>query len=168
MQKTMMKKHEPKESSVARIRDPFEALRRSIDRVFDEFRTGSAFEVLPALFGERRGVDVHLPRLDVAETDDEVQVSADLPGMEEKDVEVTIGDHSLTIRGEKSSESEEKKRDYHVKERAYGSFQRVVMLPEGIDGDKAKATFKKGVLKITIPKTREAKANVRKVEVHAG
>src|SRR5512147_1717773 len=101
MQKATVKKQESKEPSVARIRDPFDALRRSIDRVFEEFRSGSAFEALPAIFGERHWGDVHLPRLDVAETDDEVLVSADLPGVDEKDVEVTIGDHSLTIRGEK-------------------------------------------------------------------
>lgn len=168
MQKTAVKKHEPKESALARFRDPFETLRHGIDRVFDEFRHGSAFDAFPSFFGELRGWDVHLPRIDVAETDDEIQVSADLPGVDEKDVEVSIGDHSLTIRGEKSVESEEKKRNYHIKERAYGSFQRVVMLPEGVKTDDVKATFKKGVLTVAIPKTREAKVGVRKITVQAG
>lgn len=166
-QKAAIKQQEPKETGVAQRRDPFEALRHGIDRVFEEFRRGSAFDVFPSIFGELRGIDIHLPRVDVAETEDEVQVSADLPGMDEKDVDVSVSDHSLSIRGEKSTEAEQKKRNYHIKERAYGSFQRVVMLPEGVDISGAKATFKKGVLTVAIPKTRETKASVRKVEVQA-
>ena len=148
--------------------DPFEALQRGIDRVFEEFRRGSLLGGLPSVFGEGRALDVRLPRLDVAETDDEVQITADLPGMDEKNVEVTVGERSLTIRGEKKSESEEKKKNYHLKERTYGSFQRVIALPEGVAADKTKATFKNGVLTIVIPKTPKAKAAVRKVQVQAG
>lgn len=166
--KSVLKKSHDKEPAIIRFGDPFEALRHGIDRVFEEFRRGSAFDVLPSIFHELRRTDVHLPRVDVAETDDEVQVSAELPGMDEKEVEVTIRDRALSIRGEKTTESEHKKRNYHVKERAYGSFQRVVTLPEGVDVDAAKASFKKGVLTIAIPKTHEAKKGTRSVAVEAG
>jgi len=166
-QKKEIKKSETKAPSTLHG-DPFEALHRGIDRVFEEFRHGSLFGDLPSLFREGRALDMRLPRLDVAETDADVQIKADLPGMDEKDVEVTVGARTVTIRGEKKSESEEKKKNYHVKERTYGSVQRVVALPEGVDVDKTKATFKNGVLAIVIPKTAKAKAAVRKVQVQAG
>ena len=165
MNKNLVRKQEPGET--ARYGDPFEALQHGIDRLFEDFRRGSAFDALPAFFGKADVFDVRLPRVDVAETDDEVQVSADLPGMDEKDVEVTISNHSLTIRGEKSTEKEEKKKNYHVKERAYGSVQRVITLPEGANADKAKAVFKKGVLTVTMPKTAEAKGGARKIAIQA-
>jgi HSP20 family protein len=165
-QKKEAKASEVKSAPVA-YTEPFAAFQRGIDRLLGEFRHGSLLSGLPSMFDEGRGVDVRLARLDVAETDDEVQVTADLPGMDEKDVEVTIGQRSLTIRGEKKSESEEKKKNYYVKERSYGSFQRTIALPEGVSADKAKATFKKGVLTIAIPKTPKAKAAMRKVQVQA-
>ena len=166
--KEMMPWRHGKHVPVRRVdtENAFEALQRRIDRMFEDFRHGLDFDTLAAPFGEEGGFEHSLPRVDVAETDDEVQVTADLPGMEEKDIEVTLSDHSVTIRGEKTTESEEKK-SYYLKERTYGSFHRIVPLPEGADLDKAKAVFKKGVLTVTIPKTAEAKSSVRKVAVHA-
>jgi HSP20 family protein len=165
--KDIMTRRHGKDPSVRRNGDPFEALQRTIDRLFEEFRRGSDLEAFSSLFSEPSAFDIQMPQVDVAETDEDVQVSADLPGIDEKNVEVILGNHSLTIRGEKSSESEERKKSYHVKERAYGSFHRVVALPEDVDADKAKATFKKGVLTVVIPKTHEAKAKLRKIAVQA-
>ena len=137
MKKSIIGRRHGKEVAVSRSEDPFEVLQRNVDRMFEDFRRGSELD-LPFGFAGTRGLDIQLPRVDVAETDEEVQVSAELPGIDEKDVEVTLGNHTLTIRGEKRTESEEKQKDYHVKERSYGSFHRVVTLPEGIDADKAK------------------------------
>lgn len=108
------------------------------------------------------------PSTDVSETDDEVEVSIELPGMDEKDIEVNISDEMLTVRGEKKAEREEKKKDYYLSERTYGSFHRAIPLPPGINTDKAEATFKKGVLTIRLPKTEEAKSRMRRIEVKQG
>jgi HSP20 family protein len=108
-----------------------------------------------------------LPQIDLSETGKEVRVTAELPGLEERDVEVTLGSNMLTIKGEKKEEQEEEKGDYYHSERSYGYFQRAVQLPEGMDTDHAKATFKKGVLKVTIPKKPEAQSTRRKIELLA-
>ena len=108
------------------------------------------------------------PSVDVSETDDEVQVTADLPGLTEKDVEVTLEDGALTIRGEKKEEREEKKRNYHLVERSYGRFERAVALPHGIDPGKVKARFRNGVLHVTLPKTPENRSRSRAIEITAG
>ena len=92
------------------------------------------------------------PRVDVSETDTELKIEAELPGIDEKDVEVVLSDGRLTIKGEKKQEKEEKKKDYHMVERSYGSFARSIVLPFEADPDKVKATFAKGVLTVTVPK----------------
>ncbi|MBI3410338.1 MAG: Hsp20/alpha crystallin family protein [Planctomycetes bacterium] len=96
------------------------------------------------------------PRIDVSETDKELQVKADLPGVDPKDVEVTVRDGSLIFRGEKKEEREEKKKDYHCVERFEGSFYREIPLPTGADPEKITATSTKGVFTVTIPKTPQA------------
>lgn len=132
---------------------PFTTLQQEIDRLFDGFTRG-----MPALStGEL------LPSMDVAETDNEIEVTAELPGLEEKDVQLNVVDNLLTIRGEKKNQREEKDRDYHLIERSYGSFTRTVQLPQGIDADAIKATLAKGVLKVTVPKSAPAQA--KKIEV---
>jgi HSP20 family protein len=88
----------------------------------------------------------------VAESDKEIRVSAELPGMDEKDVSVEMDDASITIRGERKGEKEEKGKNWYRREQSYGSFSRVVPLPANVEGGKAKATFKKGVLTIAVPK----------------
>ncbi len=106
-----------------------------------------------------------LPSMDVSETAKEIEVTAELPGLEEKDVQLSVADQTLLIRGEKKSEREEKDKDYHMIERSYGSFSRTVELPPGVNPDAIKATMSKGVLKITIPKP--APAQSRKIDVKA-
>jgi HSP20 family protein len=132
---------------------PFDTLQREIDRLFLDFGRG-----LPAL-----GAPSLAPTIDVAETDKEIEITAELPGLEEKDVEVNVADNVLTIRGEKKAEKEEKDKNYQIVERSYGAFARTIELPDGVDPDAIKASIAKGVLKVTVPKPAPAKA--KKVEV---
>ncbi len=142
--------------------DPFHAFHRDIDRMFEEF--GRSWRLpTPA----DRGALLS-PAINVSETDDAIEVSAELPGIDEKDVEVELADNVLTIKGEKKSETEEKKKNYHLIERSYGSFQRTVPLPYEVDPDKITAKFAKGVLSVTMPKPPQAKEKVKKVKVTNG
>jgi HSP20 family protein len=139
--------------------DPFLSLHREIDRLFDDaFRGFGAGSAQPALRD-------WAPRVDLKETESEIQVTAELPGVDEKDVEVTLADDVLTIKGEKKSEKEEQKKDYYLMERSYGAFYRALPMPAGIDASKVKADFSKGVLSVTLPKTAETKAAARKIEI---
>ena len=141
---------------------PVVALQREINRVFDGF--WRAFEHPFSGWFEGR-VGLGAPRVDVAETDAGVEVTAELPGMDEKDIEVAVSNDLLTIKGEKKHEREEKKKGYYLAERSYGSFYRAIQLPAGVDGSKATAEFKKGVLTVTAPRTAEAAAKVKKIAV---
>ena len=145
--------------------DLFSAFHRQMDRLFDEFFRD--FSLAPF-----RGVDeswgAYVPSIDVKENEKEFQISAELPGMDDKDVEVSITGDVLTIKGEKKLEKEEEEdKGYYRRERAYGSFQRRIQLPAEVDTDKVSAHFKKGVLTVTLPKTEEAQKAVRKIEVKA-
>jgi HSP20 family protein len=136
----------------------FGTLQRQMNRLFDEFLTG--FDLQPTeAFGE------WAPSIDIAETDNEVVVKTELPGLDPKDVEVTMAGDTLTIKGEKKTEHEEKGRTWHRTERTYGTFQRSFVLPCAVDGDRVKAEFKNGVLTIGIPKREEARTKPIKVTV---
>lgn len=139
-------------------RDPFAAMQKEINRMFDQFGRGSLSHLSDS--------DVS-PRLDVAETDTAIEVTAELPGIDEKDVEVVLRDDLLTIKGEKKSEKEEKKKDYHLIERSYGSFARSIRLPFEADSEAVKASFAKGVLKISIAKPAEVKDKTVKIPVRS-
>ena len=141
--------------------DPFTAFRGEINRLFDDFFTG--FD-LPMFGGDDRG-RMLTPQIDVSETDQELQITAELPGIDEKNLEVTVADDMLTIRGEKRDEHEQRERDYHVMERSYGSFARTLRLPFAVDPQQAKATFKDGVLRITIPKPKDVQQKTQRIEV---
>ncbi len=149
---------------------PFENLRREVDRLFDDFDGG--FWRFPSrrLFDAepfwRRGATS--PAVDIVEHEKDYQIAAELPGMEEKDVELKVANGVMTIKGEKKEEKEEKKKDYYLSERRYGAFQRAFSLPDGVDADKIEASFKKGVLTVTLPKKPEAIKQERKIEVKAG
>ncbi len=101
--------------------------------------------------------------MEVTETDTAIEVSTELSGMDEKDIDISVADGVLTIRGEKKCEKDEKKKNYRVVERSYGSFERAVALPQGVDAAKVKAQMSKGVLKIDIPKPAAAKAQQVKI-----
>lgn len=138
--------------------DPFYQLHREIDRLFDDFMS-------PARRPVGEGHAIMSPRLDMAESDGSIEVAVDLPGVDEKDIEVTINGDVLTIRGEKKTETEENKKDYHLVERSYGSFQRSVRLPAGIDPEKVTAKFDKGVLRIALEKPQGAESRARRIPV---
>ena len=106
-----------------------------------------------------------LPTMDVAETDKEIEITAELPGLEEKDVQINVADNVLTIRGEKNAEKEQKDKNYRLIERNYGSFERSLELPDGVNADAIQASIDKGVLKVTVPKP--APAQSKKIEVKA-
>ncbi|MFA8356977.1 Hsp20/alpha crystallin family protein [Burkholderia ubonensis] len=150
---------------------PMESLRREIDRLFDEFDGGfkmlpfrrSVFDIEP--FWRRERALQSVPAVDVAETDKAYEITAELPGLEEKDVEVKLVNGGLTIKGTKNEEKEEKRKDYYLHERRYGSFERYFDMPQGIDKDKIEATFKKGVLTVTLPKTPEAQKAEKKIPI---
>lgn len=160
----------PEEKGAAALR-PFESLRREIDRLFDDFEWGSwrspfrraPFDVEPFLRGEVKLGKV--PAVDVADTATNYEITAELPGLDEKDIELKFSDGTLTIRGEKKEEKEEKRKDYYLSERHYGSFQRSFAVPDGVDPEKIEATFQNGVLTVTLPKTAEAQKRVKKIEV---
>ena len=94
-------------------------------------------------------------------------MSIELPGMEMKDIDVTVSDDMLTIKGEKKVERKEDKKGYYLSERSYGAIYRTIPLPPGVDGEKAKASFKNGVLTIKLPQTPEAQAKVKRIEVQS-
>jgi HSP20 family protein len=150
---------------------PFESLRREIDQLFDDFRP---FDWrLPS-----RVLGFEVPRIarsewqvtyamDLVEKDDVYEITAELPGLSEKNVEIKLSNHTLTIKGEKSEEKEEKRKDYYLSERRYGSFQRSFQSPEGADADKIDAHFANGVLSVKLPKTAEAKKAEKTIAVKA-
>ena len=126
------------------LANPFVSLQREVDRLFDDFTRG-----FPSLTGNGGGL---MPSMDVTETDKEIEITAELPGLEEKDVQINVADNLLTIRGEKTAEKEEKDKNYRLLERSYGSFERTLELPDGVNADAIKATIAKGVLKVTVKK----------------
>lgn len=105
--------------------------------------------------------------MDVTETDKAYEIAAELPGMSDKNVEVKLADGVLTIKGEKQEEKEEKKKDYYLHERSFGSFQRAFQVPDGVDADKIEASFKNGVLTVTLPKSAQAQKTAKKIDVKA-
>ena len=139
--------------------NPFSLLRREMDSLFDNFFRG--FDIEP--FESRMGV--FSPKVDVTENDKEIKISAELPGMDEKDIDVSLQNDMLTIKGEKKEEKEEKGKDYYRMERSYGSFSRTIPLSVDVETDKVEAKFKKGVLSITLPKTAKAVAETKKIAV---
>lgn len=139
--------------------DPMLSLQDEINRMFGDFFT----DRLPAQFSADSLQ--HVPSMDVVETDNEIRVSAELPGMKAEDVEVSASDGYLTIKGEKKQEKEEKTQGFYRRERSYGSFHRAVALPEIADADNCKAEMKDGVLTITVPKKVEAAKKPQKIEV---
>lgn len=140
---------------------PLDRLRNEIDRLFDDFGFGwpvrSAFSFsAPAEL---------TPAMELARTDDGYELSAELPGLDEKDIEIELDDGVLTISGEKREESEKKEEGYLLKERRYGSFRRQLTLPSDVDPETIEAKFQKGVLKLAMKKDRQAAARARKIKI---
>src|SRR5690606_31437157 len=108
-----------------------------------------------------------MPQLDMTEDDEAFHLNVELPGMDEKDVEITLRNHTLTIKGEKKEEKESREKDVHRRERAYGYFRRSIELPSDVDPDTTAATDRKGVLTIDLPKTKQAQDQAKRIEVKA-
>jgi HSP20 family protein len=152
---------------------PFESLRREVDRLFEDFAGGSwrspfgrsFFDIEPVW--RAQSTAVMMPAVDVTETDNAYEITAELPGMNEKNIELKVVDDVLSIKGEKQEEKEEKRKDYYLSERSFGSFQRSFQVPKGVDSEKIQATFNKGVLTVTLPKSTEAQKAEKKITVKA-
>jgi HSP20 family protein len=153
---------------------PFEALRREVDRLFDDFNGGSWMSP----FRQRSTFDAGqlfpiesawaaAPTVDIVDKGNAYQVIAELPGMDEKNVEVKLSGSTLTIKGEKLAEKEEKKKDYYLRERRFGAFERSFTIPDTVNAEKIEASVSKGVLTVTLPKKAEAVTPQKKIEVKA-
>jgi HSP20 family protein len=137
--------------------EPFTQLKTEVDRLFESF----PFR-LPSM---KLGHFATAPALEMSETDKNYKISAEIPGIDPDDVEVTFDDGVLRIAGEKKEEREENERGYRLSERSYGAFERAVSLPSAANPDKIEARFKNGVLTITIAKAGEKNQNVRKIKI---
>lgn len=143
--------------------NPLVSLQRDINHVFEDFWR----KVENGWNGDDSVVGMFGPSTDVTETDKSVNVSVELPGMTEEDIDISLSGNTMTIRGEKKIEHEEERKGVYMSERHYGSFHRTVPLPAGVDPDKAEATYKNGVLTVSLPKTEEALASIKRIPVKA-
>lgn len=140
---------------------PITILQNELNQVFDRFK--NRFEQkIEAIEWPWNGGDA---KSDIVETDKTIEVSVELPGMDMEDIEVSITNDVLAIKGEKKVERQEEKKGYYLSERQYGAVYRTIPLPAGIDGKKAEASFKNGVLTVTLPQTLNTKAEVKRIEV---
>ena len=151
--------------------DVWQSFRSEMDRLFDRFGGGFGFPSLRRMFDVeapwRSSFSFPMPAIDMSEDEKTYKISAELPGMDAKDVDVSVTGDMLVLKGEKRQEKEEKDKNYHFSERAYGSFQRAFELPESVDRGKIAADFSKGVLTITLPKMVEAQQPTKKIAVKA-
>lgn len=154
---------------------PLMSLQREIDRLFDDFtrgfslfpfgRGGAEWEPLMRLGS---GGGALSPYVDVVEKDNAFEITAELPGLKEEDVDISLADGVLTMKGEKKEETEQREKGYYLSERRYGSFQRAFRLPDSIDEDKVEARFDNGVLRVTLPKRPEAVKQAKKISIQTG
>lgn len=144
--------------------DRVHTLQSEINHVFDNFRRSFNGPLLaPTADGLTTAA---MPRMEVGENDDEIEVSLELPGMALDDIDVSLRDNVLIVRGERKSHREDKHNDYHVREWSYGTVYRSVPLPPGLDLDRVAAAFKDGVLTVTLPKSEEARSQVKRISVN--
>ena len=156
---------------------PFESLRREVERLFDDFQVGSwrspfgrtVFDVEPFRRGEIGWAKA--PAVDIVDTDKAYEITAELPGLDENNIDVKFADGTLTIKGEKRDEKEEKKKDYYLSERRYGSFQRSFSVPDSVDADKINGEFQERRATVTLPRMprrRKAKRKLPSTRLEAG
>jgi HSP20 family protein len=145
--------------------EPWRSFRREMDLLFDRFSKGFGLPSFEPFWTAE--TDLPAPAVDVAEDDKAYIVTAELPGIEEKDVDVTVSSGMLVIKGEKKQEKEEKDKNYYLSERSYGSFQRSFSVPDAVDRDKIAANFAKGILTVTLPKNAQAQKAEKKIDVKA-
>lgn len=142
--------------------NPFVSFQRELNRMFDDF-----FEGVSMLPSRDSGTGFFVPRVNVSETDREITVSAELPGLDEKDVEVVLDRGVLSISGEKKDEKEEREKNYYYMERSSGSFRREIPIPEGYDEKNIKASFSKGVLRVVVPLLPEVRSERKSIAIKA-
>lgn len=145
--------------------DPFAEMRREMDRLFERFSgEWPGRNWLPTSLGE----GLTTPRVDVAETEHGLEIAAELPGIDQKDIELDLADGILTLKAEHKEEKESKdeKKHYHLVERSHGSFMRRLAIPFEPDADKVEASFDKGVLKVKVPRSPQAEKNVKKIAIN--
>jgi HSP20 family protein len=144
-----------------REENPLNALQREMNELLDRFSRGFGLEET----GREKGGGM-FPTVDVSETDKEIHVTAELPGMSEKDIDVSLSGDNLVIRGEKKAEKEEKGEQFYRRETSFGSFYRTIPLPAEVEADKIEARYKNGVLRITLPKSAEGRRGRKRISVH--
>jgi len=143
--------------------DPFMSLQRSMNRMFDDmFRNG-----MPTATSHGEEGGMIMPQMNVSETENEVRITAELPGVSEKDVDITLDDDMLTIRGEKRMEKKDDKENYHFVERSFGQFRRTLRVPHSIKADQVQARVENGVLTVVLPKN-QGQEKMRHIEVKSG
>ncbi len=156
------------EMAVSRsIEHPFETLNRRMNDLFEGFFKDPATAGFPEL-GLSKNMGLVSPKFEVSETDNAFLVSAELPGMDEKDIELAVDQNALILKGEKKQEKEEKKKNYFYSERSYGHFHRTIPIPDGVDKSKVKAKFNKGVLSVVLPKNQKLKTERKKISISPG
>ena len=164
---------EPKGSKKLQAWHPLETLRREVDHLFEDFDRnswrspfrGSLFAIEP--FWRRELSWGATPAIDIVDKDKVYEVTAELPGLDENNIDVKLANGGITIKGEKKDLKEEKEKDYYLHERHYGSFERFFRVPEDVDTDKIEARYSKGVLTLTLPKKPQAQKPEKKIEVKA-
>ena len=142
--------------------ESMQALQQSMSRLFEDFfgRFNAGWDTFPLEVSRSFN-----PRINVTENEKEIEVTAELPGMDEQDVEVSLSNGVLTLKGEKKQEREEEGRDFYRLERSYGGFRRSIALPTVVQADKVEATFKKGVLRVKLPKALEAQKAAKHIAI---
>ncbi len=151
--------------------DPWRSLRNEMDRLFDRFTRDFDWPMLPRMFNlepfssEGGAFGLSAPPVEVSEDAKSYKIAAELPGLDSKDIEVTLAGEMLVLKGEKRAEKEEKGRNTYHSERSYGAFERTFQIPDGVDRDKLSAEFAKGILTITLPKKPEAQKPQKRIEI---
>lgn len=157
------RKHKRRNAGAGHSEDshPLYGLQHRMNSIFDDFFKGFGIEP----FSRFSTDSAFVPQMNIVENDREVIISAELPGVEQDDLEISVEDGALIIKGEKKCEIEKEDKNYYRMERSYGTFARVVQLPAKVDEEKIQARLKKGVLKVTIPKLPEAQTSRKKIEI---
>jgi len=155
---------EPDEGPFGGFRRQMESLHREMDKMFHEMSSEPAHMPFTPL---ALGREPAMPDIDETEDDKAFYVSIELPGMDEKDVDITLSGRLLTIRGEKKEDDKQEGKDYYRRERKFGSFRRTLELPGEVDETKIEASFRKGILKVELPRTEEAKNKIKHIDVKA-
>jgi HSP20 family protein len=160
------RKRRKEEESASTEAYPLQSLQRDMDRLFDRFFDMSTSRFAPFELSEERWAGFS-PKTDIAETDEAFEVAFELPGLDDDDINVSVTEGALTVSGERREEHEDRKRNYYRMERSYGSFRRTIPLPDEIKVDEVAATYKRGVLTVTLPKTEVARSR-KKITVKSG